>query len=107
PDKIIITNNNLKLLSSIILEDNTFGVNDTILNSILLNTQVPVNERIKIFVLKSQKFDLSFIHTFLSNLGGIYAWITDTSSKARIPRENDNWLLLNVLVNKGYLSSFT
>jgi hypothetical protein len=103
----ITTNNNLKLLSSILLIDNSFVVSDSILNSILVNNQVPVNERIRLFIKSSNKYDLSFIESFLTNLGGNYAWITDTSSKARIPKNHDNWQLLNVLSNKRYISSFS
>ena len=106
-EEIIITNSNLKLLSSILLADNSFIVSDNILDSILVNNQVPVKERLSIFNKNSSKYDLTFIESFLTNLGGNYAWITDTSSKARIPQDHDNWQLLSVLANKRYISSFS
>jgi hypothetical protein len=106
-EETITTNNNLKLLSSILLIDDSFVVSESILNSILVNIQVPVIERIRLFIKSSNKYDLSFIESFLTNLGGNYAWITDTSSKARIPKNHDNWQLLSVLSNKRYISSFS
>lgn len=106
-EETIITNSNLKQLSSILLADNSFVVSDNVLDSILLNNQVPVKERVKIFVKYSSKYDLSFIESFLTNLGGNYAWITDTNSKARIPQDQDNWQLLSVLTDKRYISSFS
>ncbi|MFN6945726.1 MAG: hypothetical protein ACK4ND_12335, partial [Cytophagaceae bacterium] len=106
-EETIITNSNLKLLSSILLADNSFFVNDNVLNSILMSNQVPIQERLRIFIKNSNKYDLSFIESFLTNLEGNYAWITDTSSKAKIPRDHDNWQLLTVLVGKEYISSFS
>lgn len=106
-EEIVITNSNLKQLSSLILSDNSFVVSDNVVNSILLNNHVPIKERVRLFVKNSNKYDLSFIESFLKNLEGNYAWITDTSSKARIPKDHDNWGLLNILVNKRYISSFS
>jgi hypothetical protein len=106
-EETIITNSNLKLLSSILLSENSFVVSDNVLNSILMNNQVSIKERVRLFVKNSSKYDLSFIEEFLKNLGGNYAWITDTSTKARIPKDHDSWELLNILVNKRYISSFS
>ena len=106
-EETIITNSNLKLLSGILLSDNSFVINDNIFKSILLNNQVPAKERVRLFVKNSSEYDLSFIEPFLTALGGNYAWITDTSTKARIPQDHDNWQLLKILVNKGYISSFS
>ena len=41
-EETIITNNNLKLLSSILLADNSFVVSDAALNAILINISVPI-----------------------------------------------------------------
>lgn len=106
-EETIITNSNLKLLSPILLADNSFVVSDNVLNSILVNNQLPVKERVRLFVKNSSKYDLPFIESFLTKLGGNYAWMTDTSIKARIPQDHDNLQLLSILVNKGYISSFS
>ena len=106
-EETVMTDSNLKLLSSILLGDDSFFVGDNILNSILINRKVPVKDRVKLFIKNSNKFDISSIESFLKNLEGNYAWITDTSSKARIPKELDNLQLLSILVDKGYISSFS
>lgn len=106
-EEIIMTNNNLKLISSIVVSDDSFVVTDTILNSILTNTQVPEIERLKIYIKYSNKYDYSFIESFLSSLGENYAWITDKRSKARIPKNHENLQLLRILVKKEYISSFS
>ncbi|MFC5683012.1 YobI family P-loop NTPase [Flavobacterium sp. MAHUQ-51] len=106
-EETIFTNSNIKLISTILVTDNIFAVSDNVLNYILVNNQIPIKERIRLFVKNSSKYNLSFIESFLTNLGGNYARITDTSSKARIPQDKDNLELLNVLANKRYISSFS
>lgn len=106
-DEIIITNKNLILLSTIIINDSSFIVNDNILNSILSNNAVSTTNRLKVFIENASKYDFSFIASFLSNLGENFAWINDTSSKAKLPKNHENWQLLNILTKKNYISSFT
>lgn len=106
-DEIIITNNNLKLLSLILIEENSFVVSDNILDSILTNNQVPKGERIKLFIKNSSKYDNLFIETFLNNLGGDYSEIPDIKLKAKVEKNEENQKLLNVLEKKGYISSFS
>lgn len=106
-DEIIITNNNLVLLSSTILGDNSFIIKDNILNNILSNNSISVLNRLKLFIMNSRKYDLTFIESFLSSLGGDYSLINDTSSKAKLSKNNENRQLLNILVEKNYISSFT
>ncbi|MDG2432841.1 hypothetical protein [Flavobacterium sp.] len=106
-DEIVITNNNLMLLSSIILNDNSFIVKDSIVDSILSNNSVSTIDRLKLFIKNANKYDFVFIKAFLSNLGGNYAWINDISSKAKLPKNHENWQLLNILSQINYISSFT
>ncbi|MEN2416432.1 YobI family P-loop NTPase [Flavobacterium mesophilum] len=105
PEDIIITNNNLKLLSSILIEENSFVVSDNILKSIITNNKVLVLERIKLFIKNSSKYNIEFIENFLKNLGGDYSDITDTKLKAKVPKNQENQELLSILKNKGYISS--
>ena len=106
-DEIVITNNNLILLSTIILNDNSFIVKDTILDSMLSNNSVSIINRLKLFIKNSNKYDFTFIKSFLSSLGGNYLWINDTSSKAKLPKNIENLQLLNILTKKNYISSIT
>jgi hypothetical protein len=107
PEETIITNINLKLLSPILLQENSFAVSDNILNSILRNNYVPVLERIKLFIKNSSKYNNVFIETFLKNLGGNYSEISDTKLKAKVPKNQENQQLLKILESKGYISSFS
>ncbi|WP_291096861.1 MULTISPECIES: hypothetical protein [unclassified Flavobacterium] len=104
-EETIITNNNLRLLSSILLVDNSFVVSDTVLNAIISSTNIPVIDRIKLFIKNSSKYNISYLEPFLKSLGGIYSPITDTSSKARIPKSEENRQLLKILEDKNYISS--
>ena len=52
-------------------------------------------------------YDLLYIEPFLKILGGIYSQITDTSSKAKIPKSEENRQLLKILEDKNYISSVT
>lgn len=106
-EEVIKTNNNLDLLSSILLQDTSFVISDDLLSFIILTNQVSVNKRIRLFIRHSLRYDHTFITSFLINLGGDYVGITDPSSKTRIPKSDYNWQLLNSLVRKGYVSSFS
>lgn len=106
-DEVIITNNNLSLISSIVLSDNSFIIKDNILNSILLNNSIPMLNRLKLFFKNSSKYDFTFIEIFLSSLGDNYTWINNRNSKAKLVKNHENWQLLNILTEKNYISSFT
>lgn len=95
------------LLSSIILNDNAFIVKENILNSILLNKSVSTINKLKLFIKNASKYDFAFIETFLNSLGGDFSWINDFNTKAKLPKNNENWQLLNILTEKKYISSFT
>ncbi len=106
-DEAIITNNNLVLLSSILISDNSFIVSDNVLESILNNSKIPVIERVELFNKNSKKYDLDFINDYLLNLGGDYAQIPDKNKKAKISESDSNKQLLDILKNKDYISSYT
>lgn len=106
-DQIVTTNNNLILLSTILINDISFTVKDNILNSILSNNSVSTINRLKLFIKNSSKYDFTFIETFLNSLGGNFSWINDTSKKAKLSKNHENWQLLNILKEKKYISSFT
>jgi hypothetical protein len=106
-DDIISTNSNLKLICSILLSDASFILKDDILKSILLNNYVPVIDRLKLFIKNENKYDIIFIESFLSILGGFYAQINDLRSRAKLTKNHHNWQLLNILQTKKYISSIT
>lgn len=106
-DEIILTNNNLNILSSIVLNDGAFVIKDEILNSILMNKSIEMLKRLKLFLKNANKYENSFIESFLNALGGVYAWINNINEKAKLPKNHENWQLLNILVEKNYISSIT
>jgi hypothetical protein len=106
-DEVLITNNNLKLLSSLLLNDDSFVTKDSVLNSILSNNSVPTFNRLKLFIKNANKYDFPFIEIFLNSLGGDFSWINDFNTKAKLPKNHENWQLLNILTGKKYISSFT
>ena len=89
------------------LNDNSFIVKEIILNSILSNNSVSTINRLKLFIKIARKYDITFIVTFLNNLGGDFSQINDINTKAKLPKNNENWQLLNILSEKNYISSFT
>lgn len=107
PDNVITTNSDLNLLSSILITDDNLTVNNTILSLILKNNHISVIERLKLFNKNHKKFGLGFIENYLKNLGNEYAQITDKSRRAKIAKTADNSQLLNILKNKGYISTFS
>ena len=103
----IKTNANLHLIASILLRDASFTVDDEIIKSILINGSVPIDNRIKIFIKYSSKYDNEFIDSFLKSLGGDYADITNTSLKAKLVKSEDHNKLLFIIKHKGYISSYS
>lgn len=103
----VITDNNLKLLSEIIIKDNTFIVEESVLKALLNSKNISVIDRIQLYNKNYNKFDNIFIDNYLENLGGNYAEITNKSKKAKIPNNKDNKILLNNLISKDYISSIS
>lgn len=103
----IKTNANLQLIGSILLNDASFTVDDEIIISILINGSVLTDNRIKIFIKYSSKYDNEFIDSFLKSLGGDYADITNTSLKAKLVKTEENRKLLDIIENKNCISSYS
>lgn len=103
----IKTNANLQLIASTLLNDASFTVDDEIIISILINGSVLTDNRIKIFIKYSSKYDNEFIDSFLKSLGGDYADITNTSLKAKLVKTEENRKLLDIIENKNYISSYS
>lgn len=106
-EEVLTTSANLKLLAAILCTDNVFTVSQSVLELILTNEGTPVSDRLKLFIRCSDGFDNEFTKTILQKLKGNYAEITDKSIKAKIVNTTDNQKLLQILVNKNYISSFT
>lgn len=103
----IVIGNNLNLLCTIILEENSNLVSPSILSSILISNNVPQVNRIKLFIKRYLEYDVQFITNFLRNLDNEYSQITDSSTKAKIQKNGDNNQLLKILEDKKYISTFS
>jgi hypothetical protein len=118
PDKIkfietctneTITSNteNLKLISQLLLNDNSLQINDSLLEKLLLSKNVSLINRIKLFNKNLLIVDAIFIEKFLNGLSSNYDKITNKNKKAKIEDNPDSRELLNNLINKNYISSFS
>lgn len=107
-EKVIITNpENLKLLSEILLDDDSFHIKESLMNTLLKSKDVLIENRVKLFNLNFTVLEESFIIIFLKNLGTGYDKILDISKKTKIQNTQENQDLLNNLKLKAYISSFT
>ena len=107
-NKIILSNSeNLKIISKILIDDNTIEVNELILKELITNKNIPIINRIRIFNKDLFSLDDIFIEKFLKNLGNNYDDITNKKIKAKISDNTDNKALLKNLINKNYISSYS
>ena len=90
---------NLKTICDILITDTNFKVDDTILKKILLNKNISISNRIKLFNI--YPLDDS-IDIFLTNLGGKYAEINDTHKRPTFEDNSYNQKLLAILKGNRY-----
>lgn len=106
-DTIALNSENLKLISQLILNDNSFQINELLFKVLIINKIVSIVNRIKLFNKNLFTVDETFIVEFLNNLDSSYAKITNKDKKAKIQDNPDNRELLTNLKRKGYISSFS
>ncbi|WP_281847083.1 hypothetical protein [Olleya namhaensis] len=98
---------NLKLISQLLLDDNSFEINELFLKNLIRSKSVSIVNRIKIFNKNLFSVDEIFIEKFLKSLNSSYEKITNKNKKAKIQDNFDNRELLNNLKEKSYISSFS
>ncbi|MAO36819.1 MAG: hypothetical protein CMP12_13110 [Zunongwangia sp.] len=98
---------NLRLISQILLNNNSFRINELLFIDLVINKSVSIVNRIKLFNKNLFSVDEAFIEKFLNNLDSGYAKITNKNRKAKIQDNPDNRELLTNLKRKGYISSFS
>lgn len=105
----IITSNteNIELISQLLLDDESFQINEILLKDLIISKSVSTVNRIKIFNKNLFTLDESFIEKFLQNLGSVYEKITNKTKKATIQDNSNHRELLNNLIDKNYISSFS
>ncbi|MCD8417372.1 hypothetical protein J2Q11_06595 [Tenacibaculum finnmarkense genomovar finnmarkense] len=107
-DNIIISNlKNLNLIGQLLLKDYSFDIDKKIIDKILLSDNISSSDRIKIFNKNIFDVDTIFIDEFLIKLGSKYEEITFKNKKAKILNTSNHRDLLNNLIGKNYISSFS
>ncbi|WP_028888040.1 YobI family P-loop NTPase [Tenacibaculum ovolyticum] len=107
-DNTILSNvKNLNLISQLLLRDNSFNINKKIIEKILLNNNISSSNRIEIFNKNIFNTEHIFIEKFLISLGSIYEKITLKNKKAKIDNNLNHRNLLENLMSKGYISSYS
>lgn len=98
---------NLKLISQLLLDDDSFQINELLLKDLIISKSVSIVNRIKIFNKNLFSVDEIFIEKFLISLSSNYEKITNKNKKAKVQDNSDNRELLNNLKDKNYISSFS
>lgn len=106
-DTISSNSENLKLISQLLLDDNSFLINELFFKDLIIDKNVSIVNRIKLFNKNLYSVDETFIENFLNNLDSGYAEITNKDKKAKIQDNTDNRELLKNLKLKNYISSFS
>ena len=97
----------IKLIGLLILKQNNFRVSNSILKLIVVNNELSVEQRIKIFNWKQSQIDNLYLETFLNTLGNPYSEITSKGKNPLIPNNNQNLKMAEIINDKDYISSFT
>lgn len=105
-DKTLSEKQNLPLLASLQLIEPGLKLSDEILHAMALSTLVQQAKRIQLFNTYSRKFSTENIEMFLQNLGGDFANI-NSRTKAYLPNNEDNRILVRKLHESGVISSAT
>lgn len=106
-DTITSNSENLKLISQLILNNNSFRINELLFKDLILCKSVSIVNRIKLFNKNLFSVDETFIEKFLNNLDSSYAKITNKNRRAKIQDNPDNRELLTNLKRRDYISSFS
>lgn len=101
------SNNVLKLLSDYIIRNIHFDIETSTIKSILLCKIISTDNRIRILNQNLSLISNAFIESFLNSLGYDYQEITNYNKKAKIMDNSMNRLLLDILVNVGFISSYS
>ncbi|WP_339883681.1 hypothetical protein [Polaribacter vadi] len=106
-DIILSKSENIKLISQLLINDDSFKVNESIFENILQNNNISILNRIKIY--NKNLFDVNelSIEEFLKNLDINYGKITNKNKKAKLEDNINNRELLNNLIRNNYISSFS
>lgn len=104
---VINISSNLRLITSLLIPDETLEIKDDVLDSIMLDSDINPEERLKLFIKNQNRYNNEFIEKFVDRLDAKRAKINDKTIIAKIPKTETNKAFLGVLERKGYISSFS
>lgn len=96
---------NLNLINQIMLEDQNFIVNDSLIEIILLERRNSTINRIRLFNKYSSL--ITSLDDFISTLSGNYLEIADKDKRAKLDDNQHNRLFLNILITRNYIASYS
>ena len=105
--EVIQERNNLELVSSIMVSDDSLSIKEDILDTILLKSDIDTHQRLKIFIKNRNRYNNDFVENFIDTLDSKFLKINDKGSKAKIPTTQLNKQFLDVLEDIGYISSYS
>ena len=96
----------IKRIGLLILKDNSFRVSDSVLKLILVNNELSVEQRIRIFNWKHNQISNDYLDAFLNSLQEPYSDITINGKRPLIADNEYNRKLIEIIQGKNYISSF-
>ena len=96
----------IKGIGYLILKHNSFRVSDFILKLILVNKDLTIEQRIRIFYWKHKQVDNEYIDDFLKSLNESYSEITIKGKRPVFKNTEYNLKLIEILDQKNYISKF-
>jgi len=105
-DDIILNSNNITLIAELKAKNNSISFSDDLLSTILKNNAIPSKNKIIIYNKNYSKLENSEIGDFIINLSRNYAEIANKDKQALIEKNSDNFTMLEILKNKGFINSY-
>jgi hypothetical protein len=107
PEATIIENSSLfNIVAELTLDNSSFQVTDTLINSILLKSALQPLQKIKLFNDHADKISNDFITSFLKQLGYPYSDITEYGPRPKLTKNDTIEQLASILEKKSYISTF-
>jgi len=96
---------NLNLINQIILNDQNFTVNNSLIKMIILEKRNPIVSRIGLFNRYSSL--ITSLDDFIDSLSGNYLEISDKGKRAKLNDTQYNRRFLDILMNRNYIASYS
>jgi hypothetical protein len=105
-DLITSNDDSIKKLGELILQSNSFRINDSILKLILQNGDLSIEQRIRVHNWKYTQLSVEDYNIFLNSLGEPYSEIAILGKRPLLKNNEYNLKLVDVLDSKNYISKY-